>query len=185
MVAPVQVDVLHEHINTREGFVVARPHIRAVDVMDASIAITGKVEGAGGLAILAPVEGRERRRAHIPQDMHAVKESDAARQSQSLKFGHGAGDFVGSLWRVHVLIIHRCDDPLDPLVKEDASCGSPDLARLNGTKEANVLLQTEEHHHDLQRYRNFGAAFFSPGAYLSLKGESSSWVRRLEAHHRP
>ena len=55
-VAPVEADVLHECVDTCEGF--ARPHIRAVDVMDATIAIAGKVERAGGLALFALVQGQ-------------------------------------------------------------------------------------------------------------------------------
>ena len=138
--------------------------------MDAPIAITGKVEGARGPAILALVEWRECRRAHIPPNVDGVKESDAARQSQPIKFGHGAGDLVGGLWRVNVLIIHCSDDPFDPLVKEGASRGVPDLARLNGTKEANVLLQTEEHHHDLQRHRDSWGSFPLPWSVSVLEG---------------
>ena len=66
------------------------------------------------------------RRTHVPQHMDGVKEGDAPGQSEALEFGHGAGDLVGRLGRVNILLIHFVHYPCDPLVEEAAGCGLPD-----------------------------------------------------------
>ena len=71
---------------------------------------------------------------------------------------------------MNVLLIHLGEDPCDPLVKEAPSCRFTNLARLDGSNKAAVLLQGEEDHKDLKRYRGARGSFQLPKGVFVLEG---------------